>query len=1617
MKRIFIPLAVLAVLMSIVLIGCGGGGGGGGNPAAVTTPGQAVSLTGKILSNNEPQAGISVYLYRADEAEMAGLAEQFTAKASVRGSLLPDSSTDERTTKTDAAGVYRFDGVPEGEYTLLAQRSATERAAITKLVLSSTMGAVTTQNASLQPTSDISGTISVSGITDLCGGRVYLAGTSFSALTDSAGKFTISYVPTGTNFSLMADFGGAVLPSPVTIQAIAGSTTGSPALPSPLTLVKPSILAAATGNIVGTATCSPFAAGDTDHRGTLVYLMQNGRFVNIAETSPDGSYSFSNVPITPDNVYHIKFISPNYIVPATPLSVTLTQNMTVSAPSVVLTPRQQLAVLGRFIGQVTKQPQYDPAETNSVQLYLATGTTAADKVKYIQISDNSGAFSFIGIPVGNYTIGCADPNYAFQGSTNVLVTASGNTTPAMFTLVPTRPIKRLGSVSGIATKQQKYDPAETDSVQLYLATGTTSADSVKYLQVSAANGAFSFAGIPEGSYTLGCADPNYAVSGASDVQVSTPTITILTPFSLVPTRPITQPIALGRLHGLVQKSQKYDLTETYSIQLRLSTGTVNIDYAEYNIKSDDNGYFNFTNLPIGTYTLESADAGYAFSPPQRIVTVISPANDISANALPLYPTRIIRLMGGVSGTVVKDQKYDPAETNSVQLFLATDSAKYLTVSENIGSFTFTGIPEGSYTLGSADPNYRVSGASGIQVGPQTNVTTTFYHLVPTRLIPTTLGSLRGQVHKSLTYDPTEMDSIQLRLATGSIGTDYAEYNIKSDNNGYFNFTNLPIGTYTLESADSGYAFSPVQRSVTVTSPANDISASPLTLYPTRAIRLMGSVSGTIEKSQKYDPAETNSVQLYLATGTTSADSVKYLMVSDDVGSFSHAGIPVGNYILGSADPNYAVQGPSTIQVSSPTNALSTSFALVPTRPIVQKGGITGHLIRTQFIDAIPASDPVTLKLATGTRGTPGYFEKLGISDANGDFAFTDIPVGTYTLYSTDVGYVFSTVTQAVSVEARTPSYDNGGFTLIPNPTFDGYGSLVGTISTSLPGASIRIRLVSQVSPTYDRETYTSNAGGSLHSFRFRDLTPGGYILHLDQETGQDISPLSLLTITKNTVTEQTFTTVSILPGIATVATAASMVMVNGTNLSASYSIELSHLGQEPWIRLSPTTYSAPSLVGNTTTLGGRYTLRVLVPNSNVLIANYLPEVLFPPRPILSATALPRSNSITVNWLSVPGISQYKAVLHLAGQPQVLQEVNTTTLSAAFNNLEPATSYDIELFTVVDEVLSPPYTLPGVSTPMIQMAPVASSYLGVALMTPLYPDGIVASGGIIYILDALSTTKAIHRINTITMASISVLLPGTVNSASKIFSGNLGLYVTEQENGSQTICIYDPVSLAQGPKYVAPDDTYMMQAAYSPATDRVYCIRTSFSGTAATMTELLPDLSVVANSPLPNFAAMPTLIQCQASRDGSTVGYWYKYYLGTDFGKFHGFLTSSKTVSTPFSYDALLSLQGGASGSIFLFNDNSDNFTLYEHKPALNKQFVINSKMAYPVGTEVLLDGVMNRWVSTGPNITAYDPAGTPLRSFSVSAVPQVTCYDPIARKVFALNQGSGIEVNAFDADF
>lgn len=212
-----LSLLVLAVIVStLALIGCGGGGGGANPVAPVAQTGDTANLMGQVSMSGQPLANAQVYLYKADKAHTAGIANI----ASIRAAIMPQEQVADGsyTTTSDLEGNYSFTNIPVGEYSLIAVKDEAHQFAQTGIMLS-TRAQTTTVNAQLTPTGKISGTVQVTrdGVTQNVGAAfVYVSGTSYVALTDSNGNFTLNNVPsnpspaTAYEIQVMAGLGMAV---------------------------------------------------------------------------------------------------------------------------------------------------------------------------------------------------------------------------------------------------------------------------------------------------------------------------------------------------------------------------------------------------------------------------------------------------------------------------------------------------------------------------------------------------------------------------------------------------------------------------------------------------------------------------------------------------------------------------------------------------------------------------------------------------------------------------------------------------------------------------------------------------------------------------------------------------------------------------------------------------------------------------------------------------------------------------------------------------------------------------------------------------------------------------------------------------------------------------------------------------------------------------------------------------------------------------------------------------------------------------------------------------------------------------------------------------------------
>jgi uncharacterized protein (UPF0264 family) len=197
------------------------------------------------------------------------------------------------------------------------------------------------------------------------------------------------------------------------------------------------------------------------------------------------------------------------------------------------------------------------------------------------------------------------------------------------------------------------------------------------------------------------------------------------------------------------------------------------------------GYFTFTNVPAGTYTLTPSLSGYGFTPGTRSVTVTS-ANVSGQNFVASTGYTIMGRISNTSGVAIPNVSV--SRTGSANAVL-TNSAGY---------FTFTSVPAGSYTITPSLADY------GFTPG--------------TRSVTITNANVTGQ-----NYVGSQGYTITGRIATSG-GTGIANISVTrtgsanavlTNSAGYFTFNSVPNGSYTITPSKSGMSFTPTSKNVVV----------------------------------------------------------------------------------------------------------------------------------------------------------------------------------------------------------------------------------------------------------------------------------------------------------------------------------------------------------------------------------------------------------------------------------------------------------------------------------------------------------------------------------------------------------------------------------------------------------------------------------------------------------------------------------------------------------------------------------------------------------------------------------------------------------------------------------
>jgi hypothetical protein len=166
------------------------------NPPAGSETG---SISGSAFYQNETNhGGIAITLEKTDGLRTSAAIRSVTA---ARVLLNGDGET---YTETSGDGTYSFDAVPVGTYTIYASSAKSKERAVTTNVTVSESQSVTAADLNLTPVGSISGTITVDGnAMGNLGFLVFIASTSYMAVTGEDGSFTISDVPVGAAYQII----------------------------------------------------------------------------------------------------------------------------------------------------------------------------------------------------------------------------------------------------------------------------------------------------------------------------------------------------------------------------------------------------------------------------------------------------------------------------------------------------------------------------------------------------------------------------------------------------------------------------------------------------------------------------------------------------------------------------------------------------------------------------------------------------------------------------------------------------------------------------------------------------------------------------------------------------------------------------------------------------------------------------------------------------------------------------------------------------------------------------------------------------------------------------------------------------------------------------------------------------------------------------------------------------------------------------------------------------------------------------------------------------------------------------------------------------------------------
>ncbi len=468
------------------------------------------------------------------------------------------------------------------------------------------------------------------------------------------------------------------------------------------------------------------------------------------------------------------------------------------------------------------------------------------------------------------------------------------------------------------------------------------------------------------------------------------------------------------------------------------------------VTTDTFGIFTFTGLMEGIYTVTPGKSGYSFIPQKITLTVNS--KDIAP--LKFATTEVAVPTYAASGKVT----LSGAGLAGVTMTLIGAGSATATTDAS-GNYTLSGLANGSYVITPSKAGYIFTPPNSALVVESKDIPNNNF----TAAVQT--YSISGKV----TLSGAAFSGVTVVLSGASSAT------ATTDAGGNYTFNGLANGSYTISPAKTGYTFTPSSSAQTINGKSVTAAEFNATLQTLPTFSISGKVATSAEG--------VSGVTMTLSGGGAATAT------TDGSGSYSFSGLTNNNYKITPAKAGYTFNPPNSIQAVNSQDVTSVNFTavLTPTYSISGKITLNGAPFSGAFVTLSGSGD------ATAT------------TDANGNYTFSRLPEGSYTLTPAKLGYTFNPASSAQQLSGQNISAVNfaGSSSGSTGSTFSISGQLLlsGLGETPVDYSDTLLELVMKnvtiASTTIDTQGNYSFSGLVNGVYSIRPSSPrfGGDILY------------------------------------------------------------------------------------------------------------------------------------------------------------------------------------------------------------------------------------------------------------------------------------------------------------------------------------------------------------------------------------------------------------------------------------------------------------------------------------------------------------------------------------------